>query len=107
MVIQQGVFLCPGDITKPFEKNLTNIFKSAKAFNQNVKKYEFKFSRKLKKEILFYLQKMNINRATLFPGLEGFAESLRTLLAFPEVTKVLPKDSDYVKKRYSARWPKT
>ena len=51
------------------------------------------------------LQKMNINRTTLFPGLQGFAESLSTFLSFKDVVKVLPKDSEYVNNRYRKRWP--
>ena len=74
--------------------------------NKNVKKYVFKYIVKLKEEIIFYLQKMNINRSTLFPGLEGFAMSLGTFLAFPDVTTLLPEDSKYVRKRYAAKWPK-
>jgi hypothetical protein len=31
-----------------------------------------------RREVLAELQKMNINRATLFPGLDGFAASLHT-----------------------------
>lgn len=106
LVIQQGVFLCPGDISESFEDNLVNMFDSSSEFNNNVKKYVFKYSIELKKEIIFYLQKMNMNRATLFPGLQGFAESLSTMLAFPDVTTVLPEDSEYVRKRYAAKWPK-
>lgn len=104
LVIQQGLFLCPGDISKRFETNLVNMFKSRKELNENVKKYIFKYSIKLKKQIIFYLQRMNMNRATLFPGLQGFAESLSAFLAFPDVSTVLPEDSAYVCKRYASRW---
>jgi hypothetical protein len=103
LVAQQGVFLCPGDISKRFEENLVSMFASSTELNKKVKKYVFKYSMELKKQIIFYLQKMNINRATLFPGLQGFAESLTAFLAFPDVTKVLPKDSEYVRKRYTAK----
>lgn len=105
LVAQQGVFLCPGDISRPFEENLVSMFKSPKDLNRNAKKYVFKYSVNLKKEIIFYLQRMNINRATLFPGLQGFAESLSTLLSFPNLSTVLPEDSAYVCKRYASRWP--
>ena len=107
LVVQQGVFLCPGDISEKFEDNLVNMFDSPGELNNCVKKYIFTYNVKLKKEILFYLQKMNMNRATLFPGLEGFACSLNSFLSFPEVTTVLPKDSRYVTNRYNARWPKS
>jgi hypothetical protein len=41
-------------------------------------------------DILQRLYRMNMNRATLFPGLVGFAESLRTLLAFPKILRPDP-----------------
>jgi len=80
-----------------------SMFDSPEELNENVKKYIFRFSVNLKKKILFYLQRMNMNRATLFPGLEGFAGSLNSFLAFPDVTTVLPEDSEYVKKIYGAK----
>lgn len=96
LVIQQGVFLCPGDVSKSFESNLEEPF-SKSELKKNLRKYEIADDLKLRKDILRHLHRMNMNRATLFPGLQGFAESLTTLLAFRDVIKVLPGDSDYVK----------
>jgi hypothetical protein len=72
LTIQQGLFLTPGDVRKTFWKNLQAI--------PNYHKYIMKFSidRKRKQEILYKLHRMGINRATLFPDLEGFANSLST-----------------------------
>jgi hypothetical protein len=86
LVIQQGVFLFPGDISKPFDDNLEALL-----INQNPKekliKYTIKADASVKREILYHLHRMNINRATLFPGLDGFAQSLKRFLAFPEILK--------------------
>ena len=38
-----------------------------------------------RKEIFWHLNRMNMNTATLFPGLDGFARSLAILVAFPEM----------------------
>jgi hypothetical protein len=89
LIIQQGVFLCPGDISKSFYDNLKACLSEPKLVNDNIKRIKIgsannKSNLNLKKEILMHLQRMNINNATLFPGLSGFSESLRTLLAFPQ-----------------------
>jgi hypothetical protein len=72
LTIQQGLFLCPGDLRMSFEDNLL-------AFPQSdFPKYMHKIliPNILREDILIMLNKMNINRASLFPGIEGFAESL-------------------------------
>ncbi len=38
------------------------------------------------REILFFLEKVNINRRTLFPGLDGFATSLKLKSAISWLT---------------------
>ena len=39
----------------------------------------------LRKQIMQRLQRMNLNRATLFPGLDGFSQSLEMLMVFPHI----------------------
>ena len=97
LVIQQGVFLCPGDVSKPFEHNMAALFSKSDLKN-NLLKYEIVDNLELRKEIIQNLYRMNMNRATLFPGLDGFAQSLRNLLAFQNVLRLLPPDSDFIKK---------
>jgi hypothetical protein len=72
LTIQQGLFLTPGDVRKTFWKNLQAV--------PNYHKYIKKFSidKNCHQEILYKLHRMGINRATLFPDLEGFAKSLST-----------------------------
>jgi len=77
LVLQQGVFLCPGDISKTFQDNL-EIYLNDECQDKIVK-YIIKCDRKERIRILVNLHRMNINRATLFPGLEGFSKSLCTL----------------------------
>jgi hypothetical protein len=86
LVIQQGVFLCPGDVSIPFEDNLAELLSehgSVDAFT----KFKINVDSTQRYEILQHLHRMNMNRATLFPGLDGSAQSLRTLLAFPDMLR--------------------
>jgi hypothetical protein len=75
LTIQKGVFMCPGDVTSSFEKNL----RSLQGWNkeQNIKKIIIPLQ--FKKRALHILYDMNVTRATLFPGLDGFAKSLKVL----------------------------
>lgn len=73
LTIQNGLFLCPGNPNKGFEGNFEE-------YDQNkMEKHIVKIiiPNKLRVEILTELNYMNINRATLFPGLEGFSQSLK------------------------------
>lgn len=100
LIIQQGIFLCPGDITKSFYKNLSACFKDEADLNKNnICRFKINDDINLKKNILMHLHRMNMNNATLFPGLSGFSKSLKTLLAFYEKQRgMLTGDSEYVKK---------
>lgn len=76
LTIQQGLFLCPGSLQVSFEENLL-------AFRQNdfanhVHKIVIPNDMAMRVDILAILNKMNINRASLFPGIDGFAQSLIT-----------------------------
>jgi hypothetical protein len=85
LIVQQGLFIAPADISKPFEDNLDAVCNT----DPNPKKYVLKMTIydefKLRREILRHLHRMNINRASLFPGLGGFAESLATYVANPDM----------------------
>lgn len=81
-VIQQGIFLCPGDVTLTFEGNLTAVLPSPP--HNALLQFVVDDSVDLRRRILWQLQHSNMNSATLFPGLDGFARSLATLVAFPE-----------------------
>jgi len=88
MVTQQGVFLCPGKshYWDSFEMNLLSIVTLTNlpdyiepAWNPPLI-YHLTVPATLRAEILSELNRMNINRATLFPGLDGFAASLASAL---------------------------
>jgi len=89
LVIQQGVFLCSGNLAIPLEDNLEALqCKVAHAeAKQNLIKVKIEDSLYAKREFLQNLHRMNMNRATLFPGLDGFAQSLRTLMVYPKILK--------------------
>ncbi len=72
--IQRGVFLCAGNVTKSFVENLRKI--PGWNLKRNLVKLELRFTHKERLEALERLHAMNIYRASLFPGLEGFAQSL-------------------------------
>lgn len=75
LTIQQGLFLCPGDLQQSFEDNLLTFTND---FSNHV--HKIVIPNYLRDEILVNLNKMNINRASLFPGIDGFAQSLITNL---------------------------
>ena len=74
--IQQGLFLCSGDIRLSFEDNLR------KANTAELAKHCLKFvlPYKHRGDILEHLRQVNFSAATLYPGLEGFARSINTEL---------------------------
>ena len=78
LVIQQGIFLCPGDVSGSFEDN----FKNLKGWNykKNVVKIYLNFSKSERKFALQELHRMNINQASLFPGLDGYSRSMKQLM---------------------------
>ena len=101
LAIQQGTFLFPFTITKSFEQNLcaTFSFPFDSLASKNSTEVEFKtlqqdivlakeslkvikinLPRKWHKSIMIDLNSMNINSVSLFPGLDGFARSLRLIV---------------------------
>lgn len=71
--LQNGVFMCPGAVNKKFEENLESLGGDKRA---NIIKITLKFNKTQIREAREKLYDLNITRATLFPGLEGFARSL-------------------------------
>lgn len=74
LVIQQGVFLVPGDASKSFEDNLSKIVDSKTS--RNFIKLQISLTPASRRDILTRLVRMNVSNATLFPGLDGFTRSL-------------------------------
>jgi hypothetical protein len=85
LVIQQGDLLCQGDISRTFEENLAAVLPAVTSkAPSKLRKYTLNFAAKERQKALLALQRMNVSRATLFPGLEGFSKSLKTLLVSPK-----------------------
>ena len=72
LLIQRGVFAIPGDIEMSFEENLST-------FNPTSSEHvaRIKIPANLRNEGIELLYNMGISRASLFPGLDGFSQSLR------------------------------
>lgn len=81
LTIQQGLFLCPRNLTLGFVENLKAMNPSAEI----LKAYTVVPNKRA--EILLDLDRMNMSNATLFPGLQGFSESLWTkpICFFPKI----------------------
>lgn len=84
LILQQSVFLVPGDITKPLMANLEAVEALDKLVITLLLPSERNFLREATKELLA----MNMSSATLFPGLDGFAQNLAALIPFPELRAV-------------------
>lgn len=79
LTIQQGTFLFPGDISQSFEQNLSaDVYKEGS--RANLLRFKIHIDLNERKNFLKQLNFMNINKATLFPGLDGFSQSLWTQL---------------------------
>lgn len=70
--LQQSIFVSTANSYEPFMQQLQFI---GKELNRAVIKMELPAS--LQKEVIRDLQRMNLNRASLFPDLDGYAASLR------------------------------
>ena len=74
LIIQQGVFLCPGNVRTEFTENFVAM-RGAQDRN-NILKLDLNLSMQGVREFSAELRRMNIGAAALFPGLDGFARSL-------------------------------
>ena len=77
LTTQQGLFLCMGSLARTFQENLMAV--TGKTGEHTVIRIDLPIE--TREEVLDALDAMNINRATLFPGLDGFAQYLRTRIS--------------------------
>jgi len=82
LVLQQGIFVAPADVRVSFMENLGAI--AAPEAPQHLVKLELRGDSEVLRNAIRELTQMNISRATLFPGLDGFATNLKNLISFPE-----------------------
>lgn len=82
--VQQGAFLVPLDVTKSFMDNLrAQAPKRMDATHLAI--YRVDLNLEHLKECLKELHRMNLTRATLYPGLEGLARSMENAIAMPHL----------------------
>lgn len=75
---QKGLFLCPGDATTSFARNLEALRPEP---DRRVMKLRILTSDDaIRKELMISLQMMGIDRTQVYPGLQGFAASLEQRL---------------------------
>src|SRR5262249_30245910 len=72
LAIQQGTFLPPIDISKSFESNILAMDNKAN-IRDNIRKVIVYCTSDLISEALGELQRVNVTRRTLFPGIDGLA----------------------------------
>ena len=80
LTIQQGRFVVPCNIRKSFWENI-NV--DGKLRDGKMKAYVLIINKRFHKDLLDELRQMNINSSVLFPGLQGFSESLWIRAARP------------------------
>ncbi len=91
---QQGIFVLPIDVTKPFMENLRALVRQNQGAD-HLCKIVITCDRDLLTSCLTELHRMNINSATLFPGLDGLARNLENQIFMPQLfTDVPDKESD-------------
>ncbi len=72
---QHGLFLCPGNIQEEFDTNLTKTLRETASVKRLIR-----VGPAVRSEALRDLAGMNINMATLYPDLTGWAQSRRDLV---------------------------
>jgi hypothetical protein len=77
MAIQQGAFVWPNEIRQSTQANIEAIGR------ENIEKIVL--PRQMREQAIEDLRYMNITRASLFPGLDGFAASLRNAFVHEDV----------------------
>ena len=78
MAVQQGLFLVPISIEQSFLSNLRGTLDPKPEDTPNLWRIDLSLDRPGRLNCLEELRKMNIHRGSLFPGIDGFAQSLTT-----------------------------
>jgi hypothetical protein len=102
LTVQQGTFLVQGNLELSFERNLAATI-GKKPSEAVMRKFVIALDPTVRGDMLRRLHRMGINRASLFPGLDGFAHSLEQLLNFPQA--MTPPDAGYCAKYKAPKLP--
>ena len=78
LIIQQGIYLCPGNVGASFTQNITAMPGWEK--EANVVKLRLRLSNAELRMLQRRLVRMNVTSAELFPGLDGIVRSVRERL---------------------------
>jgi hypothetical protein len=98
LAVQQGMFLCPFTLSLGFEQTIVQTDGFQEVI-QSTNEIDFAFARKFvitkaaRCELLRELHRMNITSASLFPGLGGFAQSLKE--SYEALGDVEPRLKDF------------
>ena len=84
LILQQSVFMVPGDVTRSFMENLRALGAPKDFLVELPLSGERAFIQEATRELL----SMNMMSSTLFPGLDGFARNLSALIPFPDLRAV-------------------
>ena len=84
-IAQQALFGVSGDLSLSFEENLRAMVPLDEDIGEHVKCYQISGDKR--GEVLRDLRLMNISRASLYPGLDGFAQSLRYSLVDEDIQR--------------------
>ncbi len=83
--IQQGLFLFSTNLSKPLEQILFSMIDQEDEKNK-IFKLVIKYTPGQIRKMINFMDKINISRRTLFPGLDGFAASLKLKSALAWLT---------------------
>lgn len=80
--VQQGLFLCPTDVNATFIENLQAVCQNI----QEAEKYilKIRIPREWHEDVMHDLRAMNISSESLYPGMSGFAASIKDMLYFEQ-----------------------
>lgn len=83
VVAQQALFVVPLDVTKSFMENLCHCPAVEGMISQHLIKFVIPCSDEIIRGCVKYLYDRNLTRATLFPGIEGYAHTIGNLVLLP------------------------
>jgi len=94
LIVQRGLFLCPGDVSVPFVQNLTAL--NGCHLPENIVKLCFNLDKTAVRDFASNLRRMNVGSATLFPGFDGFARSFaERFFLYEELAARKPGEADH------------
>jgi len=87
LTIQQGLFVCANRALSPFHSCLAGLLLHARERDRRSAQWLHKIvvAAEARADVLRALNKINISAATLFPGLDGFCQSLQVTVQLQEL----------------------